>query len=257
MNGTFRSSCRVWLVTPGRRLLLNVNYFHMCVTVEGVWFANWIYWALTDRNYKLSLIHTFQEFTTALTKSSQCAMSSPVSSAPVLSSLRHWLSLLSALCLRQCPLLPCSVHYNNHEIFSDRYVFASVLCSRAQFPMALTKSSQSAVSSPVSSAPVLTSTTHFLLFRLSPQDSTELCWLDLPTIPGHGQNTRSREYTSTQFVCSRMLSSGMLRRVALVRTDVSEDISASFIRVTIGELGTTLAVSSNRRTLRRNICDGC
>jgi hypothetical protein len=46
-----------------------------------------------------------------------------------------------------------------------------------------------------------------------------------------------------------MLSSGMLRHVALVRTDVSEERSASFIRVTIvGELGTTLAVTSNRRT---------
>jgi hypothetical protein len=52
---------------------------------------------------------------------------------------------------------------------------------------------------------------------------------------------------------SRMASSGMLRRVALVGTDVSEELSASFIRVTrIGELGTTLAVTSNRRTLRRN-----
>jgi hypothetical protein len=41
----------------------------------------------------------------------------------------------------------------------------------------------------------------------------------------------------------------MLRRVALVRTDVSEEPSASFIRVTrIGELGTTLAATSNRRT---------
>jgi hypothetical protein len=50
-----------------------------------------------------------------------------------------------------------------------------------------------------------------------------------------------------------MAPSGMLRHVALVRTDVSEELSAFFIRVTrIGELGTTLAVTSNRRTLRRN-----
>jgi hypothetical protein len=50
-----------------------------------------------------------------------------------------------------------------------------------------------------------------------------------------------------------MPSSGMLRRVALVRTDFSEELSASFIRVTrIGELGTMLAVTINRRTLRRN-----
>jgi hypothetical protein len=50
----------------------------------------------------------------------------------------------------------------------------------------------------------------------------------------------------------RMVSSGMLRRVALVRTDVLEELSASFIRATrIGELGTTLAVTSNQRTLRR------
>jgi hypothetical protein len=42
----------------------------------------------------------------------------------------------------------------------------------------------------------------------------------------------------------------MLRRVALVRTDVSEQLSSFFIRVTrFGELGTTLAVTSNRRTL--------
>jgi hypothetical protein len=42
-----------------------------------------------------------------------------------------------------------------------------------------------------------------------------------------------------------MASSGMLRRVALVGTDVSEDLSAPIIRVTrIGELG-TLAVYSN------------
>jgi hypothetical protein len=50
-----------------------------------------------------------------------------------------------------------------------------------------------------------------------------------------------------------MPSSGMLRRVALVRTDVSEELSASFIRVTrISELGTTLAVTSNRRKQRKN-----
>jgi hypothetical protein len=43
-----------------------------------------------------------------------------------------------------------------------------------------------------------------------------------------------------------MASFGMLRRLALVRTDVSEELSASFIRVTrIGELGTTLAVTSS------------
>jgi hypothetical protein len=46
----------------------------------------------------------------------------------------------------------------------------------------------------------------------------------------------------------------MLRRVALVRTDVSEEPSASFIRVTrIGELETTQSATSNRRTLRRNV----
>jgi hypothetical protein len=51
----------------------------------------------------------------------------------------------------------------------------------------------------------------------------------------------------------RMVSSGMLRRVALVKTDVSEEPGASFIRVTrIGELGTTQAATSNRRTLGRN-----
>jgi hypothetical protein len=50
----------------------------------------------------------------------------------------------------------------------------------------------------------------------------------------------------------RMASFGMLRHVALVRTDVSEERSAFIIKVTkIGELGTTLALTSNRRTLRR------
>jgi hypothetical protein len=46
--------------------------------------------------------------------------------------------------------------------------------------------------------------------------------------------------------------SGKLLRLALVRADVSEEHSSFIIRATrIGELG-TLAVTSNRRTLRIN-----
>jgi hypothetical protein len=42
-----------------------------------------------------------------------------------------------------------------------------------------------------------------------------------------------------------MLSSGMLHRVALVRTDFSEEPNASIIKVArIGEVGTTLDVTS-------------
>jgi hypothetical protein len=49
----------------------------------------------------------------------------------------------------------------------------------------------------------------------------------------------------------------MLPRVALIRTDVSEESSASIIRVTrIGELIVTLDVTSNCPTLRRNTDDG-
>jgi hypothetical protein len=49
-----------------------------------------------------------------------------------------------------------------------------------------------------------------------------------------------------------MASSEILGRVAFVRTNVSVERSASFIRVTrIGELGTTLAVTSNRRNVRQ------
>jgi hypothetical protein len=43
-----------------------------------------------------------------------------------------------------------------------------------------------------------------------------------------------------------MASSGILCRVDLVKTDFSDELSASFFRVTrIGELGTSLAVTSS------------
>jgi hypothetical protein len=67
----------------------------------------------------------------------------------------------------------------------------------------------------------------------------------------------------------RMVSSGMLRRVALIRTDVSEELSDSFIRVTrLGELGKTDSCHSDEgalcssetsvftRATRRNIPEG-
>jgi hypothetical protein len=54
----------------------------------------------------------------------------------------------------------------------------------------------------------------------------------------------------------KMPSAGMLRRVAIVRTDVLEEYVASIVRVTRnGELRAPLAVTSNGITLRRNFCD--
>jgi hypothetical protein len=56
--------------------------------------------------------------------------------------------------------------------------------------------------------------------------------------------------TSIIKVTRRMVFSEMLRRVAHLRTDVSEELSA-FIRVTrIGELGTTILHSLRRENLK-------
>jgi hypothetical protein len=57
---------------------------------------------------------------------------------------------------------------------------------------------------------------------------------------------QEREISRTQ---RRMASSGMLRRVFLVRTAVSEEHSSSFIRVTrSGELGTTSVLRTSQET---------
>jgi hypothetical protein len=81
-------------------------------------------------------------------------------------------------------------------------------------------------------------------------------WDDTPcgSLEWGSAHRRAAAHTqdSTNRINTRMGSSGMVRRVALVRTDVSEERSASFIRVTrMGGLGTSLAGTSNRPTLRR------
>jgi hypothetical protein len=67
-----------------------------------------------------------------------------------------------------------------------------------------------------------------------------------------------KRYEQLQWNCNlnrtwRILSSGMLLHLALVRTEVLEERSASIIRLTrISELGTTLTVTSNWCMLRSN-----
>jgi hypothetical protein len=69
----------------------------------------------------------------------------------------------------------------------------------------------------------------------------------------HGQIS-SGLYLYKYLMNWRMPPSGMWRCVELVRTDVLEECSAYIIRVTrIGDIGTTLAVTGNRRSQRRNI----
>jgi hypothetical protein len=68
------------------------------------------------------------------------------------------------------------------------------------------------------------------------------------------QNINNSEYVRFEVFTAVTMKNcvcGTLRCVTLVRTDVSEELTVSFIRVTrIGKLGATLAVTSNRRTLR-------
>jgi hypothetical protein len=79
-----------------------------------------------------------------------------------------------------------------------------------------------------------------LLCRMQVEGLMDHVTLNMEIACAYGTSVKS-DYT----VSWTMASSGTLRYVALVRTDVSEEFSASFIMVTrIGELGTTLAVTS-------------
>jgi hypothetical protein len=79
-------------------------------------------------------------------------------------------------------------------------------------------------------------------------------WLDGRLTDGGGVVTPTHQPHSTPVKLtynSEEWCSEMLRHMALVRTDVSEELGTSFIRVTrIGELGTMLAETSNRHPQR-------
>jgi hypothetical protein len=114
----------------------------------------------------------------------------------------------------------------------------------------------------------------FLAFRNSKYQKTELFahdlfpsadeWRETPALLHSVERAKLHHWTTNIQVLSKIwgFHGGdyeelcflwMLRRVALVRTEVSEELSASIIRATrIGELGTTLGVTSNQRTLRSN-----
>jgi hypothetical protein len=58
----------------------------VCVTIDGVWIGNWICWTLTElttNNYSVIANSHILQFTTARTKSSQCAVFLPLD-APLL-----------------------------------------------------------------------------------------------------------------------------------------------------------------------------
>jgi hypothetical protein len=65
--------------------------------------------------------------------------------------------------------------------------------------------------------------------QLSDSERSVTMWESLSCHEQAEQNVRFEVFTA---VTMRMVSSGMLRRVALVRTDASEEPSTSFIRVT-------------------------
>jgi hypothetical protein len=93
-----------------------------------------------------------------------------------------------------------------------------------------------------------------LAFRFSVNDPVTLrssCSIGTRMIPR--DITKVYKILMCSRVCLwRMPLSGMLRRMTLVRTDVSDERSPSIIRATrIDELGTTFAVTSNRPTLWR------
>jgi hypothetical protein len=83
-----------------------------------------------------------------------------------------------------------------------------------------------------------------------------LCSLPQFRIALNKNNISKYMYIRYEFFTAVTMKNGVfwdVSHVALVRTGIWEELSASFSRVTrIDELGTTLAITSNRRMLRRN-----